>query len=193
MGSGKGIARRVQASSPSPSPSPSPVAHGVSSLDAYETPSPAARERVLFNANKWADFLRGSGLNGGSRNVKIYEYYIGRQKPAAPKWYWTVDDYNAMLTELFEDAVALGVIVLPSPYTVGSFQFTEINQLRFLFQARIVLKQNPEMTSKLKFDFSDNPEVGSCTVLDALFSLAVGAQDLVRRSRLKGGLSKGAL
>src|ERR1039458_2712565 len=116
MGSGKGIVRRVQVASPSP--------------DVLEVPSLVAQERVLFDANKWADFIRVSGLKGGSRNVKIYEYYMGKWKSDEPKWYWTVDDYKAMLTELFEDAVALGVIVLPSPYTIASFQFFGANHPR---------------------------------------------------------------
>ena len=61
----------------------------------------------------WGEFLNESGLTA----VRLHQYYLGQ---APPLLYGS--DYRKLLSELLADAVAVGAIVIPSPYTLADFQ-----------------------------------------------------------------------
>ena len=100
MGSGKGKQRRVQAATAQPVPD-----------DLRDKRSSVSTEEE--RKRKWRIFAKKSGVAG----VKITQYYLGRD--VIP----TVSDCNKMASELFNDAVQVGAVVLPDGYSVEDFEF----------------------------------------------------------------------
>ena len=92
MGSGKGQQRRVQAGAN----------------------VPVAREVVTYDEGKWSEFVRG----GRMQRVGVREYYLGKDLS------FKSDDQeqDELISELFADAVEVGMITLPSRAKVEDFQ-----------------------------------------------------------------------
>ena len=104
MGSGKGKNKRAKAAH-------APIAQNTPQGD------------IVFDELKWDEFVQ-SNLKGKN----IYKYYLGTLPI-------TVTDYEheQVMTELFEDAVAVGALPLPSPYQAKDFAI------------RIRIAQHPEV------------------------------------------------
>jgi hypothetical protein len=73
-----------------------------------------APPRVSYSRVIWAEFMKLSGL----RKVNLHEYYLGSPSPDA-----STAEYQKIITELFEDAVAVGALILPPPYKTKDFLF----------------------------------------------------------------------
>jgi hypothetical protein len=115
MGSGKGKARRAQAT-------------------AHSNRSHA--KTISYAEEKWAEFIEKSDL--GTTNV--YEYYLGQNHNY--NYPLDADDYKKLLEELFQDAVAVGAITLHSPYHVDDFAFIVKPHQSFTYIAEITRKDN---------------------------------------------------
>ena len=77
-----------------------------------------------------AHFCQKSGV----ANVKITQYYLGRD--VIP----TRSDCNRIASELFNDAVQVGAVILPDDYAVEDFEFyTELSD-GFPSLSRMVVK-----------------------------------------------------
>ena len=113
MGSGRGKTRRSQTARPQ---------LGV------QTSTPPG-ERVIQDWKKWVEFVKNDGLG----EVNVYEYYLGREP-----WQATHLQSAKVAAELFADAVALGAVVLPSPYKAEDFIF----QMDTLGALHVSLKRN---------------------------------------------------
>lgn len=98
MGSGKGKARRVQ----------------VSSSATIGTAAGVGRHYDL-----WDEFVEGSGL----ADVRLDQYYLGKEMTDIRSSKKNEEELTKLYTELFADAVSMGVITLPSPYQVEDFKF----------------------------------------------------------------------
>lgn len=97
MGSGKGKARRTRTTTQANTSAPG-----------------ATRDR-----SKWEQFLK----NGGVQNTKMVKYYPCEKviHEGVPELDWV-----HIVTELFQDAVAVGAISLPEPYSSGDFEFSVV-------------------------------------------------------------------
>jgi hypothetical protein len=82
----------------------------------------------------WYEFVKNSGL----KKVSLHEYYLGYASRQL-----TDKEYEKLLTELFRDAVVLGVIVLPTSYTAEDFQFEVASQ------AKVILRNKPELSGEV--------------------------------------------
>ena len=75
---------------------------------------PGTARSADFNAAKWDAFVADNKLG----RAKLHEYYFGQLPPfTSPRAFMDA------VTEVFTDAVAVGAIVLPSPYEPEDFQF----------------------------------------------------------------------
>src|ERR1022692_1145024 len=115
MGSGRGATKRVQTVS-------------------AQTTSPT----VVYDYKKWGEFLEKSGL----RNVKACKYYLGRDE------HWTAyseEEYTKLITDLFADAVEVGVLELPSFYVAENFEFQVRRRDGFVYPyVRMLPKNQPK-------------------------------------------------
>src|ERR1017187_8346567 len=93
MGSGKGKTRRAQA---------------------VARPTKPKVKAAVHHPEKWEEFIRAAGLE----DVKVYDYYLGQRSSHSNSNL----ERSRVATELFEDAVAVGAIVLPKPYVIGDFK-----------------------------------------------------------------------
>ena len=98
MGSGKGRSRRVLVSQPGT--------------------AKASQKKTSFQGEVWGRFLHDSKIT----HYNLYKYY-GLPMENRLRQTPTVEDYEKVFTELFADAVAIGVITLPSPWTLEDFRF----------------------------------------------------------------------
>src|ERR1035437_5026300 len=105
MGSGKGQMRRTRVSIA--------TAHG----------------RKAFIGRRWAEFV----LAGGLSEMKLHQYYLGRDFVASADPHSIVEDALKLVAELFADMVAVGVVSLPSSQEVEDFQFMVYQGLTYMF------------------------------------------------------------
>src|ERR1039458_10376774 len=101
MGSGKGKSRRVQTSLPA---------------------GAQVSEHMTFTEGKWNEFIDANDLMG----VMMHDYYLGSTTKCSKD-----EAYRRLVTEFFRDAVAVGAITLPSPYTVEDFELGVVGKGRF--------------------------------------------------------------
>src|ERR1039458_6227878 len=92
MGAGKGKARRARAAI-------SVTPHTAAQEDTHQT---------LFHIDKWSEFIANNEL----QSMRLQEYYLGDGPPSSD-----ATDHIRIFWELFMDAVAVGAIEIPSPYT----------------------------------------------------------------------------
>ena len=78
-------------------------------------PAKPPLKNVAFDEQKLTKFAEARGIG----KTNLYKYYMG-SVPA----FLNGDDYGAVLTELFRDAVDVGAVVIPSPYCAGDFTLT---------------------------------------------------------------------
>jgi hypothetical protein len=107
------------------------------------TTAGAAVKEVVLVEKKWTSFLEDNHIG----RIKVYKYYFDNipQQPAA-------SDYEAAITELFADAVAVGAITLPSPYSTESFQFkiaADPNAGRYYQPMTVSLAARPSSEQKM--------------------------------------------
>ena len=95
------------------------------------------RGRLRHSRQKWNEFV----TSGGLRKVPLNKYYLesgfGGSGSAYPA------KCEEVLSELFADAVAIGAVVLPAPYTVDNFRVW-VN--RRGDRAYVSFKENPGRT-----------------------------------------------
>ena len=145
---------------------------------------------VVFDANKWANFVNDAGMrmdwSGAPSGVKVYDYYgCSPEMPSSR----TGDDFDKVVHELFLDAVAVGAIILPCPYEAESFQFVDSGRLSSGWRTNITLKGDAGGVSYgLEFDFVGDPYMGSVSVLDAIARMAGGVQNLVGEAEHEVGM-----
>src|ERR1017187_409628 len=97
MGAGKGKNRRVRT-----------------------TVEPVQQFATLDEA-KWDEFVKDSDIAG----TKIFQYYLGqtmnRSLEARPPKDLAPEDWEKVSSELFQDAVSVGAIILAPPYAAEDF------------------------------------------------------------------------
>ena len=129
MGSGKGQSRRVHSSA-----NGSIEGNCASGMLYHSQGHVETIIRQVHAEHAWSDFIHGGGLGG----VPLHEYYLeGRFGGAGPKYPARCEK---VLAELFADAVAVGAIVLPSPYVSDNFVF-KVSAAQT--NAYMCLKDNP--------------------------------------------------
>src|ERR1039458_209133 len=100
MGSGKGRTRRVRAA----------------------TASAGNKTKIVrFRVTPWDEFLKSTGVG----LIEISQYYLNKtlqgQKWNRPNL--TDVECEQILTGLFADAVAVGALAVPRPYSIDDFRF----------------------------------------------------------------------
>ena|ERR1035437_3355939 len=93
---------------------------------------PADAAQVRFDKQKWQDFIKDSRLG----KVKSCKYYAGESTATH------LPDYEKTVTGLFNDAVAVGALVLPNQYSAEDFQF-EVSEATGGRPGVIFLKSKP--------------------------------------------------
>src|ERR1039458_7936461 len=74
--------------------------------------------RTEWNPNKWTEFISGSELE----ELSVHKYYLGK---APPRFGVSTDvDASKVATELFQDMVSVGAIVLPKWCEADDFVFS---------------------------------------------------------------------
>src|ERR1035437_1476818 len=103
---------------------------------------------VAYDAFKIQDLWKKIG----PEDVGLLDYYLG-ETPAQLK----SSDQEKLFSELLADAVAIGGIVLPEPYTPEDFEF-EADYLKNDYsysegEAHVIvtLKSNPELTGTFEY------------------------------------------
>src|ERR1035437_2941399 len=96
MGSGKGKTRRLRTARPQ-----------------AVTETVAEKDKIMFQQEKWDEFIK----DGGIWDEKFYDYYLEQ-----PPEQFNDKDYEQLMAELFADAVAVGALPLPEPYTCEDFE-----------------------------------------------------------------------
>ena len=81
---------------------------------AQTTTTPTKIGKVLCHMDKWEKFVE----EGGLKNMNLYQYYLN-ETPFDP----TAEEEARVATELLADAVSIGAIVLPTPFTPENFTF----------------------------------------------------------------------
>ena len=120
MGSGKGKARRV------------PTSLGAK-----------LRASVEFVPEKWEEFVESSEMRGTS----LTHYYCGENKNFQQL---SMDDHQKVTTEIFNDAVAVGAIVLPEPFVAEDFEFRGMaTQVKGAEEIGVALKAAPELLEEV--------------------------------------------
>jgi hypothetical protein len=76
------------------------------------------RRQTEWNVKKWYEFIDSNEL----RFVNVHKYYLGYGTPAPGRT--TEESASKVATELFQDMVLVGAIVLPRPYEADDFIFT---------------------------------------------------------------------
>ena len=71
---------------------------------------------AAFYRRKWEEFVADNSL----ADVLLCDYYLGGSLPAGQRG-WA--SHEKLLAELFKDAMAVGAVVLPSPYMADDFGF----------------------------------------------------------------------
>ena len=125
MGAGQGKSRRTQ----------------IVSAGAKTQIAAAGAKTVLalpvLDDKKWEQFVHSSELE----TVNVYQYYLGRND--LPRY--NNDEHRKVAKELFEDAVAVGALNLPSSYNVDDFEFIKVRTNTWDTQMKIVLKNEPDL------------------------------------------------
>src|ERR1035437_794354 len=109
MGAGKGMARRGRATRPRLRGRVTRPRLGAQTTLA----SPSVNNTVAFVEEKWEEFVR----NAGTRATRLHDYYLGGSSEDASD-----DECAKIVSELFNDAVTVGAIVLPSGSAAADFQ-----------------------------------------------------------------------
>ena len=115
MGSGKGKTRRALGSQPGSRITSAPVPKGlVKGTKGTETRTTTPAE-VRSDWPKWYVFIRENSLG----DVRLYDYYLGQIPtfPATPK------ECERVCKNVFADFVAVGALILPTPYAADDFEF----------------------------------------------------------------------
>ena len=96
------------------------------------TPAPQPLPVAGELKQKWAEFISDSEL----QMVSLYQYYL---RKSSRKILYV--DYERVVSELFQDAVAVGAIVLPSAHSVEDFEFKlDISQAGYTTQHRLMMR-----------------------------------------------------
>jgi hypothetical protein len=146
-----------------------------------------APDHVKLDYEKWDEFIRGTGLRG----VGVREYYLGEDVVSASDV-----EVQKVFTELLADAVSVGAVVLPVPYTVASFEIRVVPIPAGGRDIKVIFKDfRPEgMWEHIPFDLDWEPLMeGSAailkeivysieSVLDQLKSVAYEAGDYYAKS-----------
>jgi hypothetical protein len=107
MGAGKGKARRARM---------------------MPSEAPSKNKAITYKQGRWFEFLESNKL----KKVGLYKYYLGegaimdRGGVARAGKGWNDDDHEKVVTELFADAVEVGMITLPEDYEVEDFEFSYV-------------------------------------------------------------------
>ena len=91
--------------------------------------------------SKWDDFLKGSGLE----KVTLHQYYLDKRDVMPSN-----ADIKKLITNLFADAIDLGVIPLPRPYESKDFKFVVFTG-GSLRRIEVALKSKPSTHPKYLF------------------------------------------
>ena len=128
--------------------------------------------QAIFENVKWHEFLEEGGLT----KQKIHQYYLGGKAPN--------DNDEArmreLVTEIFNDAVAVGAITLPKPYTAADFVFAKAAG-----RARIILASEPKKEEKIACGYSylrQNSGLGSGNVSSFLKFVTDALNKLIARA-----------
>ena len=97
----------------------------------------AAVNRASFDRAKWEKFVAESGLE----RVRISDYPLGRD---AEVTVLLITPHQKMVTELFQDAVAVGALTLPDAYGAEDFQFN-VDGVMPNYQMYVSLKAGTRM------------------------------------------------
>src|ERR1035437_7383849 len=165
MGSGKGKSRRARA------------AHS------DQVSAPAATPAVLYSPEKWKEFAE----NGELERVRILRYYLGQipQRNTKISLEELNELYEKAATELFTDAVAVGAITLPSPYSVDDFEFKiATGETIDKWQINICLRGNPELEENIghAWYLKDNKPLTSADTRHLVMRTFKGTQALISRA-----------
>ena len=149
MGSGKGKTRRALAS-----------VHG------------RPLETVAFYEDKWAEFVENSEL----KKVPLTQYYCGEDLSFAQI---TRADHEKMMTEIFKDAVEVGAIVLPEPFTADNFQFCEMDFYKGE-EIGVALNAHPEIIEEVcSYTWANNMPLSDHYMKKVLQWIAEGVDSLL--------------
>ena len=128
-----------------------------------------------YSPRKWEDFVE----RGGMEKTRFFKYYLGDSFSIRSWRDWKVEDWEKAFAGLFADAVTIGAIGLPSPYTADDFQFKMEEGGGALY---ISLKNDPEMKGTVPvivyFDQKTTMGVGSGDITNAIRELTAGVNDI---------------
>ena len=111
-----------------------------------------------YKDKNWSEFTKNNGLD----DVTLYEYYLGE----GASQYSKDDAIAKVLSELLADAIVLGEVALPVPYTAADFEFQISSGAPHGWvnrAAKIVLKSAPKLKARRQIFpvvFSDKTEMG---------------------------------
>ena len=177
MGSGRGQTRRAKAQ----------VAQQVRSK----------ADQVTFKQHVWVDFVAESGLT----KMKLLQYYGALKSylelnPNAGKI--SVEEMNklhlATTAELFADAVAVGALDLPSPYTTEDFVFEMVPGIQSFDDDGVEasLKGKPELRAGVASAYLLRQDVPLASNGATFFLRQIGAaaQSLILQDLATSAISK---
>lgn len=156
MGSGSGKVRRARATS---------VGNGTA---------------VLCDKQKWEEFVSSQGLE----QLTLQEYYLG-DSGLSGKSQHTTERYKKIHIELFKDAVTVGAINIPNPYTVDDFKFKVKQSPDGMMTVWLMLKRKTDANGLVRkldlytYDLEYGMFLGDADITGALGSLCEEIRILV--------------
>lgn len=119
---------------------------------------------------KWNDFVLKSGLE----DVKLHRYYLGKT-PRRP----SEAEYTQVVEGLFQDAVTVGAITIPHPYTTNDFSFRTVQKI---YRSRTSKKKYLAVHIKRKNELGEGREIFTAYTVSPLHNVygsGGGSGDLV--------------
>src|ERR1039458_1241714 len=169
MGAGKGKNKRTQTKT------------------THKTTNTQPHHTVNYNAQKWTDFTTTVKIE----KTTLDQYYTGGSMDGQS---WLDDTiahpgYEKIYNELFADAVTVGAITLPNPYTVQDFHFELFNKYdpelkTDITNVKVVLTSNPTIQTILnpEDELAYNDEITSTWVNTTLKNFAEELQKMIEFS-----------
>jgi hypothetical protein len=128
---------------------------------------------VFYDDAKWEEFALSDGVDA----ARVDEYYLG----GIQSFRLDAADYETVYKELFQDAVAVGAIVLPPSYVSEDFEF-RVNLEDKRPEVRIALLSNPQVEVDLNdsiYDIEGADTMSYCGVALQLMKIAEQVQVLL--------------
>ena len=140
-------------------------------------------EDILVDVVAWKQFVENSDLE----RTRLYQYYLG-ELGKSPQ-----DDlgYARILNDFFADAVTIGAVVLPSPYTAGDFVLAakDVGRNSRKRAVEMSFKGDPALTEKffyLSHYVKRDRVMGDQSTSAMLYYMGDAAAKLIDRSKKRG-------